>query len=47
MPAPKKQIHWTIKLITDAPIEEARITDALASLGTAEVVTYAVKTVKA
>jgi hypothetical protein len=41
-----KVVVWTVKLTTDGPIEQTKIVEALAGLGKAEVVTYAVKTVK-
>ncbi len=44
--ATKKQVVWTIKLVTDAPIDPAEIIGKLDPLGRAEVVTFSVKTVK-
>ena len=44
--ATKKQVVWTVKLVTDAPIDPALIVEALAGIGTPEVVNYVVKSVK-
>lgn len=46
MATTKKVVVWTVRLVTDEPIERSRIVDALAQLGKAEVVNYSVKAVK-
>lgn len=44
--ATKKQVHWTIKLVTDGPIDQEKIVEALKPLGQPEVTDYRVRAAK-